>query len=167
MPYPLSTPQLARCAALMAAACLAACASTQDSNTTDTAPVVAAAPTAPAPPPAPAPAAPAPAPVSSSTVSPGAAALNEGIKAFGQGEYKRSETKLLESQKLGLYQSSEQVQAHKTKAFLYCVTRRTAQCEKSFEDAFAMDKSFDLSRAERGHPVWGPVFTKVQKKQGK
>jgi hypothetical protein len=87
------------------------------------------------------------------------------VAAFGQGEYKRAETKLLESQKLGLNQLSEQLQAHKTKAFLYCVTRRAALCEKSFDEAFATDKAFDLSRAERGHPVWGPVFAKVQKKQ--
>ncbi len=89
------------------------------------------------------------------------------MAAFGTGEYKRAETKLLESQKLGLNQASEQLQAHKTKAFLYCVTKRTAQCEKSFAEAFAIDKSFDLTRAERGHPVWGPVFARVQKKQVK
>jgi hypothetical protein len=121
-----------------------------------------------APPPAPEPVAPAPAPVvATPAVSPGAASLRDGTAAFSQGEYKRAEAKLLESQKLGLNQSSEQLQAHKTKAFLYCVTRRTALCEKSFADAFATDKGFDLTRAERGHPVWGPVFARVQKRQRK
>jgi hypothetical protein len=89
------------------------------------------------------------------------------VSAFSSGEYKRAETKLLESQKLGLNQTSEQLQAYKTKAFLYCITKRTALCEKSFAEAFATDKSFDLTRAERGHPVWGPVFARVQKKQAK
>ncbi len=149
--------------ALCAAVLLAACATPPASEPNPSAPVAAA----PSPAPAPAPvASPPPAPVAAPASSPGAAALRDGVAAFNQGEYKRAETKLLESQKLGLNQLSEQLQAHKTKAFLYCVTRRTAQCEKSFEEAFATDKSFDLTRAERGHPVWGPVFTKVQKKLG-
>jgi hypothetical protein len=93
--------------------------------------------------------------------------LTEGVAAFQKGEYRRAETKLAESQKLGLKYVDEIVLAHKTQAFLYCVTKRTAQCEKSFQSAFDMDSSFDLARAERGHPVWGPVFTKVKKKQPK
>jgi hypothetical protein len=93
--------------------------------------------------------------------------LREGVAAFSAGEYKRAEAKLLESQRLGLNQPSELVQAHKTKAFLYCVTKRTALCEKSFSYAFITDNNFDLTRAERGHPVWGPVFARVQKKQVK
>jgi hypothetical protein len=129
------------------------------------APVVAA-PAKPAPAPAPAPA-PTPVPAPAVVVSAGAGALNEGASAFQLGEYRRAETKLLESQKLGLSQSAEQVRAHKTLAFMYCVTKRTAQCEKSFQAAFDLDRGFDLSRAERGHPVWGPVFAKVQKRQPK
>jgi hypothetical protein len=120
------------------------------------------------PPPAPEPASPPPPPPAvAPAVSPGATALRDGTAAFSQGDYKRAETKLLESQKLGLNQIGEQLQAHKTKAFLYCVTRRSALCEKSFAEAFATDKGFELTRAERGHPVWGPVFVKVQKKQPK
>ncbi len=118
-----------------------------------------------APPPPPEPVA--PAPVAVPVASAGAAALRDGTSAFSQGEHKRAEAKLLESQRLGLNQINEQLLAHKTKAFLYCVTRRTALCEKSFTDAFATDKAFDLTRAERGHPVWGPVFSNVQKKQPK
>ncbi len=120
----------------------------------------------PAPTPAPAPSPVAAAPVVSGN-SAGAPALNEGVAAFQKGEYRRAETKLAESQKLGLKYVDEIVRAHKTQAFLYCVTKRTAQCEKSFQSAFDIDSSFDLSRAERGHPVWGPVFAKVKKKQPK
>lgn len=125
------------------------------------------------PPPAPAPVvpAPAPAPVVAPPPAPapaaGSPALRDGVAAFNSGDYKRAESKLLESQKLGLSERADQLQAHKTKAFLYCVTRRAALCEKSFADAFAVDKTFDLTRAERGHPVWGPVFTKAKAKQPK
>jgi hypothetical protein len=154
-------------APLFAAVVLAACASKPEPAPAPApAPVVAAAPApAPAPVPAPAPA-PAPAPVVVAT-SPGALALNDGIAAFQKGEYRRSEAKLAESQKLGLNYSDEQQRAYKTQAFLYCVTKRTALCEKSFQSAFDINSAFELTRAERGHPVWGPVFAKVQKKQPK
>jgi hypothetical protein len=161
---------------LCVAALLAACAS--QAPAPEQAPPPAPAPVpvvVTAPPPAPAPVyvapAPAPAPVAAAPVvsgkSEGASALTEGVAAFQKGEYRRAETKLAESQKLGLKYVDEIVLAHKTQAFLYCVTKRTAQCEKSFQSAFDMDSSFDLARAERGHPVWGPVFTKVKKKQPK
>lgn len=170
----MKTQPLARIAPLTSlalAALLAACASTAPvpAHAPASAPVPAAAPAAPAPviiapPPAPA-AAPAPAAPAVSGSSLGAPALNEGVAAFQKGEYRRAETKLAESQKLGLRYADEIVRAHKTQAFLYCVTKRTAQCEKSFQAAFEIDSKFDLSRAERGHPVWGPVFARVKKKQ--
>ena len=121
---------------------------------------VAAAP-APAPPSKPAPA-PAPAPV---LASPGATALKEGIRSFEIGEYRKSETRLADSLRQGLNNKDEQLRAYKTQAFVYCVTKRATLCEKSFQSAFAADRNFDLTRAERGHPVWGPVFTKVQTRQ--
>ena len=136
------------------------------------APVAAPDPVLPAPPsvvvaPTPVAPAPAPAPVTAPViaVSQGAAALREGVKSFEAGEYRRAETRLGDSLKQGLANKDELVRAHKTLAFVYCVTKRTALCEKSFKEAFTADSGFELSRAERGHPVWGPVFTKVQKQQ--
>lgn len=119
------------------------------------APVAAQAAAAPTPEPAPIVEAP----------SPGALALAEGVKAFEQGEFRRAETRLGDSLRLGGLKSPEQVQAHKTLAFVYCITRRAALCEKSFQVALALDPSFELSRAERGHPVWGPVFARVKRQQ--
>lgn len=119
----------------------------------------------PPPPPAPPPPPPAPPPVASPVVSGGAAALRDGVTAFETGQYSRAEAKLAEATRLGLYTIEEQTRMHKTQAFLYCVTKRRASCEKSFQSAFAIDPNFDLTRAERGHPVWGPAFAKVQKAQ--
>jgi hypothetical protein len=96
--------------------------------------------------------------------SAGGIALREGVSAFQMGEYRRAETKLAESFKLGLSNTPDIVRGYKTQAFVYCVTIRTAQCEKSFAAAFAVDKKFDLTAAERQHPVWGPVFARVQKR---
>lgn len=144
----------------LAVALLTACASTPE-------PITAPEPvaTTAAPPPAPvAPSAPAPAPVLPAA-SPGGATLNDAMTAFQAGEYRRAETKLSESQKLGLNTPDEQQRAFKTQAFLYCITKRVALCEKAFQSAFGVNSAFDLTRAERGHPVWGPVFAKVQKRQ--
>jgi hypothetical protein len=152
---------------LFTAAVLAACASKPEPAPAPAPPPVVEAAPAPAPAPVQAPApAPAPAAVVVAT-SPGALALNDGVAAFQKGEYRRAEAKLAESQKLGLTYSDEQQRAYKTQAFLYCVTKRTALCEKSFQSAFNINSAFELTRAERGHPVWGPVFAKVQKRQPK
>jgi Tfp pilus assembly protein PilF len=96
--------------------------------------------------------------------SAGAAALREGTAAFERGEYGRAESKLAESFKLGLSNTPDLLRGLKTQAFVYCVTARTAQCEKSFDAAFNVDKKFNLTPTERQQPVWGPVFAKVQKR---
>jgi hypothetical protein len=160
-PHALRQLSLYLCMGWALAACVTPPASTPPART----PVPAGA-AAPAPSAAPS-AAPVPAPPGSAIggASPGAAALRDGVSAFELGEYRRAETRLAESQKLGLSSVEEQTRAHKTLAFLYCITRRTAQCEKAFEAAFGVDKKFDLSRAERGHPIWGPVFQKVLDRQ--
>jgi hypothetical protein len=119
----------------------------------------------PAPAPAPAPEPPAPPPVAAVT---GAEPLREGLAAYQAADYRRAETRLQDALRLGI-PTSDQLQAHKTLAFIYCVTRRAPQCEKSFETAFEVAKTantpFELSRAERGHPQWGPVYSRVLARQ--
>jgi hypothetical protein len=96
--------------------------------------------------------------------SAGATALRQGVAAFDLGEYRLAETKLAEGFKQGLTNTPDILRGYKTQAFVYCVTARTAQCEKAFEAAFAVDRKFNLTPGERQHPVWGPVFAKIQKR---
>jgi Tfp pilus assembly protein PilF len=96
--------------------------------------------------------------------SAGAAALREGVAAFNLGEYGRAEKKLVQSFAQGLTNTPDLLQGHKTQAFVYCVTARTALCEKSFTAALSVDKKFKLSANEQLQPVWGPVFSKVQRR---
>ncbi len=96
--------------------------------------------------------------------SAGAGALREGVAAFNLGEYGRAEKKLLQSFAQGLTNTPDLLQGHKTQAFVYCVTARTALCEKSFTAALSVDKKFKLSDNEQLQPVWGPVFSKVQRR---
>ena len=126
---------------------------------------------APAPVPAPpaatsptAPAAPAPAPALAPS-SPSAAQrdLTEGIELYDRGEFNAAISKLGSSAEISAASPEIQVTAHKYLAFSFCVTRRQAQCRTQFENAFKLDPAFDLTPAERGHPLWGPVFERVKK----
>lgn len=47
-------------------------------------------------------------------------------------------------------------------AFSYCVSGNGAQCRKTFVDLLRLEPGFDLSSAERGHPLWGPVFQEAK-----
>ncbi len=96
--------------------------------------------------------------------SAGGAALRQGVAAFEMGEYGRAESKLSEGFKLGLTNTPDLLRGYKTQAFVYCLTARTAQCERSFDAAFSINKKFNLTPGERQNPVWGPVFAKVQKR---
>jgi hypothetical protein len=144
-------------------ASLAACVTPPDESPTTPAPAPVVQAPAPAPAPAPEPPAPPPAPAVT-----GAEPLREGLAAYQAADYRRAETRLQDALRLGI-PTSDQLQAHKTLAFIYCVTRRAPQCEKSFETAFEVAKTastpFELSRAERGHPQWGPVYSRVLARQ--
>ena len=48
-------------------------------------------------------------------------------------------------------------------AFSYCVSDQLPQCRKSFAEILKLQPDFTLTAAERGHPIWGPVFVQVQK----
>jgi pyruvate/2-oxoglutarate dehydrogenase complex dihydrolipoamide acyltransferase (E2) component len=135
------------------------------------APVVAA----PQPAPAPAPAVvytPAPAPIYSqqnyspvqgqTISSPGLSALREGLAAFQKRDYRTAEAKLAQSQQQGLSQLEEVQQATKTQAFVYCLTKRTAKCEEAFTELLSLDRSYDLSGADRRNPAWAASFAKVK-----
>lgn len=52
-------------------------------------------------------------------------------------------------------------------AFSYCVSGNGVQCKKIFVDLLKLEPSFDLSSAERGHPLWGPVFQEAKAEASK
>jgi hypothetical protein len=93
-------------------------------------------------------------------------ALDSGIALYNNGDY-RDAIKRFGSvyESLKPYKEME-LQALKFTAFSYCVTGRTALCRLQFERAIKLDRSFDLEPGEKGHPLWGPVFERVKKKEG-
>ncbi len=112
------------------------------------------------PPPAPAPA-PAPLGLAEVVARPGERALLEGIRAYDDGQYSSAEAALQHALQAGLQSPRDQAHAHKLLAFIHCTSDRLPGCEAAFRAARAADPGFALSRAEAGHPLWGPVYQRV------
>lgn len=98
--------------------------------------------------------------------SPGAGALREGLAAFQKRDYRTAEAKLAQSQEQGLSQLNEVLQAYKTQAFVYCLSKRTAKCEEAFAEVLSLEPSFNLSSTER-NPAWSATFAKVKNRMRK
>ncbi len=94
--------------------------------------------------------------------------VNNGIKSYEDGNYAASMSTLhaLVSNKTA--KKNEKVIAYKYLAFINCVSptlpkeQRERMCRDSFKKAFELNPSFNLSPAEAGHPVWGPIFSSVK-----
>jgi hypothetical protein len=92
---------------------------------------------------------------------PGERALLEGIRAYDDGQYAGAEAALTRALQAGLQSPRDQAHAHKLLAFINCTSERLAECEAAFRAARAADTGFALSRAEAGHPLWGPVYQRL------
>lgn len=88
-------------------------------------------------------------------------ALLAGMRAYDDGQYTEAERELKRSLDVGLASAKDRANAHKHLAFIYCTSNRAPACEKSFRDALSADSFFALSKAEAGHPQWGPVYRRV------
>jgi Tfp pilus assembly protein PilF len=89
-------------------------------------------------------------------------ALLNGLRAYDEGQYAEAERALQQSLKSGLASAKDRANAHKHLAFIYCTSQRAPACEAAFRAAQDADPQFALSRAETGHPLWGPVYKKVE-----
>lgn len=89
--------------------------------------------------------------------------LLAGLRQYDDAQYAEAEKSLVEALRLRLASPRDRAQAHKTLAFIYCTSERTAECEAAFRAALQADPQFALSRAEAGHPVWGPVYARSRR----
>ena len=88
-------------------------------------------------------------------------ALLTGIRAYDDGQYAEAERALQDALKTGLPSAKDRATAQKHLAFIYCTSQRAPACEAAFREARNADPQFVLSKAEAGHPQWGPVYKKV------
>lgn len=89
-------------------------------------------------------------------------ALLAGLRAYDDAQYPAAEQQLKDALKLGLVARRDRAAAHKQLAFIYCTSARLPACEGAFRAARAEDPQFALTRAEAGHPQWGPVWQRVR-----
>ena len=89
-------------------------------------------------------------------------ALLAGMRAYDDAQYAQAEQQLLLALKTGLVSPRDRAAAHKLLAFIDCTSARVPACEAEFRAARADDPAFALTRAEAGHPLWGPVYQRVR-----
>lgn len=106
---------------------------------------------------------PAPAPAQPSAPSADQVALQEGIELYNKGDFNGAIRRLGATEITAGGNKARQLEALKYQAFSYCVTSRKTLCGKQFEKALKLDPAFDLAPGEHGHPLWGPVFTRLKK----
>jgi len=89
-------------------------------------------------------------------------ALLAGMRAYDDAQYPTAEAQLGLALKGGLASPRDRAVAHKHLAFIYCTSDRIKACEAEFRAAREADPAFALSKAEAGHPQWGPVYQRVR-----
>lgn len=87
-----------------------------------------------------------------------------GLEDYEDGKFNDALRSIQTALDLGL-ESTDRVRAHKHLAFINCISGREKLCRDEFRKTLEISPGFDLSPAEAGHPVWGPVFRSVKAKK--
>lgn len=90
--------------------------------------------------------------------------LNKGVENYEEGNYIASMEALNNVLQTKLADKEDKVSAYKYLAFIHCVSGREKMCFDAFRKALAINPNFELTPAEAGHPVWGPVFRSAKAK---
>lgn len=90
--------------------------------------------------------------------------LSKGVESYEDGNYIASVEALNNVLQAKLADRDDKVSAYKYIAFIHCVSGREKMCYESFRRALMLNPNFDLTPAEAGHPVWGPVFRSAKSK---
>ena len=93
--------------------------------------------------------------------------LDKGVESYAEGNYIASMAALKDVLLTKLADKDDKVSAYKYLAFIHCVSGREKLCFDAFRKALALKPDFELTPAEAGHPVWGPVFRNAKAKSGK
>jgi len=90
-------------------------------------------------------------------------ALLAGIRAYDDAQYPEAEKQFRLALGAGLSSAKDRAAAHKHLAFIACTSSRMNECESEFVAARQADPGFALSKSEAGHPLWGPVYKRLQR----
>src|SRR4051812_7541772 len=88
--------------------------------------------------------------------------LAQGVEHYNGGRFADASRSLTAALDHGQLTRPEQGSARKYLAFIHCAAGRDAQCREEFRKALEIDPGFELTVAEAGHPIWGPVYRDVR-----
>lgn len=88
--------------------------------------------------------------------------LADGTELYEKGDFKGAIRKLQGARDSFADNSTGMQQSLKYLAFSYCVTGQRSLCKAQFVGLLKIAPEFQLSRAESGHPLWGPVFKEAR-----
>lgn len=84
--------------------------------------------------------------------------LADGLKKYDAGSYDETINYFLLALDSGQLTGPEQLNARKHMAFTHCLSGRESNCKEEFEKIITLEPKFELSPAEAGHPIWGPIY---------
>jgi Tfp pilus assembly protein PilF len=93
--------------------------------------------------------------------SKGSSVLAAGVREYENGDYALAGQDLQTAIDLGLT-GAEEARARKYLAFIHCASGRERLCRDEFRRALTLSPDLELSAAEAGHPVWGPIFRELK-----
>lgn len=85
-----------------------------------------------------------------------------GLRQYEAGSYEDAQKSFTASLDHGVLSREEQSVSRKHLAFIYCVSNRDELCRAEFRKAMEINSKFELTQAEAGHPIWGPVYRNVR-----
>lgn len=91
--------------------------------------------------------------------------LAAGLKSYENGQYQQAMKHIQAALNNDLAFKSDRITAYKYLAFIHCASDRKKQCRAAFKDALEINPEMELTPAEAGHPIWGPIFRDAQAEQ--
>jgi hypothetical protein len=88
--------------------------------------------------------------------------FNRALDLYRQGRYDNAAAALKPLVGAPELPAALQLDVLKYAAFSHCLIGQALPCRQYFEMALAQNPSFELSKAERGHPMWGKVFMQAK-----
>ncbi len=93
--------------------------------------------------------------------------LEIAVKEYEEGNYVTAMNSLEAVLATKTASHVQKIRAYKYMAFISCISSREKSCREYFKNILEVNPDFNLSAAEAGHPIWGPVFQSVKMKAGK
>ncbi len=90
--------------------------------------------------------------------------LEIAVKEYEEGNYVTAMNSLEAVLATKSASRAQKIRANKYMAFISCISSREKSCKEYFKNILEINPEFNLSAAEAGHPIWGPVFKNVKDK---